>query len=667
MRGNKVLFFIFLLFLSYSSFCQEDSTHLRKPDDSVAHTIDFLRNYFFEDSCWQVVHPEIQNTVEGLLHFVLKRPVDSLASAFQAGEYKGQRMIIRFPSEVSDTLHIQGYMPVQDLKTRQAEIRRRVIAEFMTKDPEVPDSLLKNIEERMNRIPPEQGMRLITDSVYSLPDSLQFLDVLPDSMVQTTEDFQRIVKLDSIRDAFIEKYRLHYNDSLVSAYRDSMVASYRNQALEKEIRNRIKQYSDSVKRNNYRVVEAYNDRIIQMVNDSVYHAINDLIRYANRIDTVDIHILNLADRKSRLTLSDHREHYTRVWLKNRQNDSLSVLVSSPDKRTIRMVIDDNVTFSRMSQKQAKGFQLVPARPSDNLRDIQDRFKIETPWSIGGDGTVGFTQAYLSNWKKGGKSAISMLLVLKGFANYSTFNNIVKWENSMELRNGWINPGGRDKEGNRYELEKNDDKFEVISRFGLSAFKKWYYSAEVDFQTQLFKGFQYPTSVNPQPISAFLSPAKTVVKIGFDYKPNADLSVFLSPFTSKTVSIRDTVLINKSNYNIPDGRKKLWVPGLNADIRFKAKILPEISYETKYKMFINYTRPFEKFDIDWENLVVMKVNDYINMRLMLHLIYDDDILFPVYDQEGKELYKKTRLQVKELITVGFSYNINKKVYKAHRIN
>jgi len=667
MRGNKILFFLFLSFVSFPSVCQEYSVRFQEPDDSVAHKIDFLRKYFFEDTHWQVVHPEIKNTVDGLLHFILKQPVDTLRSNFQSGDYKGQRMVIRFPGEVTDTLHIAGYIPAGEVKNMKAEIRRSVTSAFMAKDPEVPVALFTDLDEKIKWIPPEEGMQLITDSIYSLPDSLQFLDAIPDSMVQTAEDFRRILTLDSIRDALIEKYRLHYNDSIASEYRDSLLLSYRNQALEKEIEHRIKQFSDSVKRNNYRVIEAYNESIIQAVNDSAFYMINDLIRYANSIDTVDIQILNLANRKSRLTLSDQKEHYTRVWLKNRQNDSLSVLVSNPGKRNIRIVIDDNVTFSRISQKQAKDFQLVNTRPSANLGDIQVRFKIETPWSIGGDGTVGFTQAYLSNWKKGGKSAVSMLLVLKGFANYSTFNNKIKWENSIEIRNGWINPGGRDEDGNRYELEKNDDKFEVISRFGLSAFKKWYYSAEVDFQTQLFKGFKYPTSVNPQPISAFLAPVKTVFKIGFDYKPNSDLSVFLSPFTSKSVFIRDTVLINKSNFNIPDGKRRLWVPGLNADIRFKTMIIPDISYETKYKMFIDYTSPFEKFDIDWENLVVMKVNDYINMRLMLHLIYDDDILFPVYDKQGNELYKKSKLQVKELFTVGFSYNINKKVYKTRRIN
>ncbi|MBN1819973.1 MAG: DUF3078 domain-containing protein, partial [Prolixibacteraceae bacterium] len=487
------------------------------------------------------------------------------------------------------------------------------------------------------------------------------------TMVQTAEDFRRILKLDSIRDAIVEKYRVRFNDSIVSAYRDSVLAGYRNEALEANVEKRIQQYTDSVHRHNQNLIELRNREVTDAVNDTLKNAISVLLQYANSVDTVDISIANLFNESIGLTLGDRYQQYGRLWLKNEQNDSISILVTNPDKRSLKLLLNDNITFSRISQPQSKEIQISNFEHTSGLRNIEKRFKVETPWSIGGDGTVGLTQTYLSNWKKGGQSAVSMLIVLKGFANYSALNNKIKWENSMEIRNGWMKPGGKDENDERYESQKNDDKFELISRFGVSAFKKWYYSAEIDFQTQFFNGYKYPTSVNPEPISAFMAPSKTLFKLGLDYKPNSNLSIFLSPITSKTVFVRDTLKINKSNYNIAAGKRSLWIPGLNAEVKYKTDLTEDISYETKYKMFMNYTKPFERFDVDWENLVVMKVNDYINMRFMLHLIYDDDILFPVYDKEGNETGKKPKLQVKELITVGFSYKINKKVYKARNIN
>ena len=35
---------------------------------------------------------------------------------------------------------------------------------------------------------------------------------------------------------------------------------------------------------------------------------------------------------------------------------------------------------------------------------------------------------------------------------------------------------------------------------------------------------------------------------------------------------------------------------------------------------------------------MKVNDHINFRLMVHLIYDDDVIFPIYDEVNGEQVK-----------------------------
>ena len=237
---------------------------------------------------------------------------------------------------------------------------------------------------------------------------------------------------------------------------------------------------------------------------------------------------------------------------------------------------------------------------------------------------------------------------------------MKWENSGEIRNGWIRPGGSEA-----ELQKNDDKFELTSRFGLSAFKKWYYSAEFNYETQFFNGYKYPTSANPDPISAFMAPAKTFFKIGLDYKPNNKFSMLLSPLTVKNVYVRDTVKIDQTKFGIKRGQKGFWEPGLNADLKYKRDITEDITWETKYKMFINYKQPFRKFDINWENQMVMQLSDHINLRMMVHLIYDDDVLFPVYDAAGEKTGEKPKLQVKEFFTIGFSYKINRQVTRTKR--
>jgi hypothetical protein len=84
------------------------------------------------------------------------------------------------------------------------------------------------------------------------------------------------------------------------------------------------------------------------------------------------------------------------------------------------------------------------------------------------------------------------------------------------------------------------------------------------------------------------------------------------------------------------------------------------------MFINYKEPFQKFDINWENTFVMKLTNYINMRFLVHFIYDDNVLFPVYDENDVQIGEKAKLQIKEFFSVGFTYKINHNVQHSKRI-
>jgi len=282
-----------------------------------------------------------------------------------------------------------------------------------------------------------------------------------------------------------------------------------------------------------------------------------------------------------------------------------------------------------------------------------------PWDYGGNGNLGFSQTYLNNWKAGGNSAFAFLIVLKGYANYT--NSKLKWENSGEVRNGWIRQGG-----NLDQTQKNDDKFELISRLGFVAYKNWYYSTEIDFQTQFFNGYNYPDKTKL--ISTIMSPAKTMFKLGLDYKPNNNFSLFLSPFTAKYVFVSDTARVDQTRFGVSANSQSYWEPGLNTDLRYKIEFNPRISFETKYKMFINYMDPFKKVDVNWENNFVAHLTDRINLTLNLYWLYDSNVTFPTgkTGSDGKEIYEP-KLQTKELMTIGFAYKLTRHVYARKKLN
>ena len=658
---KPVIIFFFLFFTVFTGFSQRLQNEAE--DNSPEKGIRILQKYFLNENSWHVTRPELVDQVKGLIHYVESEPLDSVLTKLnQTVADTGFSYVYRLPGEVPDSLNIPGFYPSEKVARDIENIGLKLQTEFQEKELTVPVRLLTNIEEKVAVIKPGEGYKLFRDSIYRMPDSLKILDAIPDNMVQNPSDFQRILKLDSIRTAYVESKRIAYNDSLINAYREFIVNQYAQNRFEQEFNIRKKRLADSVKMNNFNILREYNDSVVQAVNDSISGIIRVMAEYADYIDTTRLVMYNLSNQVSEITLQSQNQKFSRIWLKNEQQDSLSVMVKSVGKNGMQMLIDDGVTFSRFAPKKTKDFDFSSLGiKSGGEPKLGQKYQLLTPWLMGGDGTVGFTQTHLENWKKGGESALSLLVVLKGFANYSRPDGKIKWENSAEVRNGWIRPGGKNT-----ETQKNDDKLEVTSRFGVSAFKKWYYSTEFNYETQFFKGYKYPTSSNPDPISAFMAPARTFFKVGLDYKPNKEFSLFLSPLTIKNVYVRDTSLIDQTKFGIDADKNSFWEQGLNADLTFKKDITSDMSYETKYNMCINYQSAFSKFDINWENLVVMKLNDYSNMRLMLHLIDDDDVLFPVYDQNDIKIGEKPKLQLKQLITVGFSYKINRQVLRTKKV-
>lgn len=666
MKFSALLFLLLFLPTLFVSAQEENEVGYT---DSLDHNLLILKRYLSEGSDWQFTNPLIEKRLSGLIDFIENEPIDTIIQYFRnARNQEEVTFLYRLPENYPDSLALPGYANADYLRARLTAIRRQVEREYTGRPINVPGELLNNMEREVVFIPEGEGMRLFADSIFIMPDSLRMLDAIPDDMVQSPEDFRRILRLEEQRKQYVEAKRIAYNDSIEEDYKTRIAQKYRLQLIDRQVAAQYGNLADSVRVNNFQVLKFHNDQAVAAVNDSLKQALAWVAGFADLIDNSTVNLVNLTDDASPLVLSNAGNFFTRVWLKNRQNDSLSVLVQNIDKASMRLVIEDGYTFSRFRQQAVKDFDFASLnKPSVNLDKVNSRYQAVTPWTLGGDGNVGFTQTYLSNWKKGGSSAMSILFVARMYANYSL--DKIRWENSAELRNGWVKLPGDGDEKN--PIQKNDDKLKLTSRFGLSAIKKWYYSTEVDFETQFFNGYKYPNTDDP--ISAFMAPARVMFKVGLDYKPHKDFSLFVSPLTSKTVLVQDTMKIDQTNFGIPRGRRAHWEPGLHTDLKFKKDIANNINFETKYRMFINYLEPRDRFEMEWENLLSVQLNDFISLRAMLHTIYDTKILFdktdkdgnPVLDGNGNKI-REPKLQLREFVTIGFSYKINRRVVRAREI-
>ena len=626
--------------------------------DSVQLGIDYLKKYIQPSGMWFSEDPEIMRLVKGLVQFAENERIDSILVRLERFQnQKDNRYINRLPKYVGDSLQVPGYLPFMDVLEKMKQLDREIWNGVDMKTIPLPVNLTANAQKG-EAIASGDEKAILELTGIVLPDSLMNVHAIPDSIIHTANDFNRIRNRDQLRSRLLEEARVNYNNRIQKANLDSAIIAYRKFAVRVFSDSLQSNLRDSLQLKNQQVLANYNDSIVRSVNDSINRFVHTLQQYAHN-DSVSIWIQSLSGKPAQVWLQNNKRSANRLYIKNQQNDSLAIRLMNLDKHSLGIAIDDDVTFTRIGQKQHRDFVFEKFTPEQKLTKINKRYQILTPWDMGGHGTFGFTQTYLNNWKAGGKSSFSFLSVLKGYANYS--NPKLKWENTAELRNGWIRQGG-----DVDQTQKNDDKLELISRLGVSAFKKWYYSSEIDFITQFFKGYNYPNKTTP--ISSYMSPAKTLFKLGLDYKPNKNFSLFLSPITAKYVFVRDTALIDQTKYGVSEDKRSFWEPGFNADLRYKLDITPRISYETKYKMFFNYQQPFKKVDINWENTVVAQLTDRINMTFMLYMLYDDNVTFNTgkIDSDGKAIFEP-KWQTRELMTIGFSYKINKRIYKQKRVN
>lgn len=289
------------------------------------------------------------------------------------------------------------------------------------------------------------------------------------------------------------------------------------------------------------------------------------------------------------------------------------------------------------------------------------------WRLGGVFGANFSQVSLSNWSAGGQSSISINSLLNVFALYK--KNKTTWDNYLDLGYGVIKQGDAD-------LIKSDDRIELTSKYGRKAAKNLYYAGLFNFRSQFAPGYNYPN--DSVEISNFMAPGYFVGAVGMDYKPNDNLTLFLAPLTGKVTVVADQRLADQgafgveaaefdtSGNKISDGKTVRTEFGGYLRLAYVKDIAENITFQTNLNLFSNYLEDPQNIDVNWDNLLSMKVNKYITANVSTSLIYDDDIDIqvtkddgtPKLDDEGNPIIGP-RTQFKYVIAVGFQYKFGDK--------
>ena len=278
------------------------------------------------------------------------------------------------------------------------------------------------------------------------------------------------------------------------------------------------------------------------------------------------------------------------------------------------------------------------------------------WSHKGNIGLNFGQSSYTNWAAGGQNSLNW----QGIFNYEThyLKGNFKWDNTLNSSLGYTYFSF--KKG--VKPIKTDDKMEFTSLAGLKATETLNYSAELAFRSQFAKGYDYDTD-STHYISRFLAPAYISLGLGIEWVPNEHFSLNFAPITGRLTIVQDTILAESFGFSPvldPNDdehfyhRKTRMEFGARAVAKFQYPLAKNIDFISKLELFSNYLKNPQYVDVDWQNLLVMKVNSWLNANIATHLIYDNDI--PFYDEVTGDRIKGSKIQFKEVLSLGFMINL-----------
>lgn len=262
------------------------------------------------------------------------------------------------------------------------------------------------------------------------------------------------------------------------------------------------------------------------------------------------------------------------------------------------------------------------------------------WKKGGLFSVNVSQGSLSNWAAGGDNfSMSLNLYTNYYAFYKKGKN--SWDNNIDFYLGYVNT-------TTLGARKNDDRIDFTSKYGYALNPKLNISTLLNFRTQFFSGYEYPNANTEVLTSNFLAPAYILLSVGLDYKPIPELSIFVSPITTRWVIVNDDVLSAKGLYGVDPGKKSANQIGAYTSINYAKNLNKIVAYKGRLDLFSNYQHNPQNIDLFMTNMFSAKLSKVLSATWSLDLIYDDDVKLFGSNKNSPGLQLKSLLGVGLLV-------------------
>ncbi|MCF8227011.1 MAG: DUF3078 domain-containing protein [Bacteroidales bacterium] len=385
--------------------------------------------------------------------------------------------------------------------------------------------------------------------------------------------------------------------------------------------------------------------------DSLMTAVETLLDYTNKRDSILLYFSDMYGQATPFWLTTGRDDLYRYWVKNARNDSITIWIGNPSKQRVTMLLESDVDINRFEKEVADNIPIVRTRPELSLVSVEPLKKIPVYWDYQLSSSFAFNQTYLSNWSKGGESSVATVLDIKGEAKYKNTAAKTTWTNNGRLKYGSIIT-------DEYGLRTNTDMLELNSQYNRVLEQKIDFSAVLYMKNQLARGYKYPN--DSVVVSKFLNPMTFTLGLGVEYKPFKKTQLNFSILSYKNTMVLDTANIDQTIHGIEADKRVRQEMGGQLTIKNSISVWDDLKISNSVRLFSNYFNNPQNIDVDWEVSLDKRINWYASISLNMHFIYDDDIRFPVYDDNEEPVLlpdgspkKSPKLQFKEFVGLTFS--------------
>ena len=259
----------------------------------------------------------------------------------------------------------------------------------------------------------------------------------------------------------------------------------------------------------------------------------------------------------------------------------------------------------------------------------------------------FSQAFVSpNWYQGGNNNVNALAAL--FYNVKlnpAFHPNLLFEATFQYKLGMTNAP----EDKLRSYSISEDLLQINSTVGYKPvrWKRWYYSANLGFKTQMMNSFK--TNTNDMK-AAFMSPSELNVGLGMTYnyvnpKKTVTFDVSLSPLSWNMKTCLNHK-VNETSVGLDAGQRVKNEFGSSAELKFFWQMCGNISYRSRLFVFTDYSYA----QSDWENTFMFTINRFLTTQIYVHARYDSKT--PVSAENSWH-----KVQLKEILSFGFTYKFS----------